>query len=154
MWRWFHPQGAPREPATAPDNTARPAETLRLFDTDGSNLPRCLITALGAGLPNREALLASVVRRIKGQDKRPVVCATGLSLPFLVDAPVAIELLPCRQDLRVLTDAEYAAYLRRRWDIVLAKWQVEEVIALGAEFDEFLAAELDVKSGPQTETPP
>ena len=63
--------------------------------------------------------------------------------------------------LKALSDAEYDAYLRRRWMLILAKWAIAEAIDLGAEFDDFLADQVaapeagrpaQVSSAP--ETPP
>lgn len=131
---------APPVDAAAPD-APPPSDTILLVDLDGEARPRCLVSALGPGLPAREALLAGVAQSLWDEGKRPVICATGLSLPFLADAPVAIELLPTRTDLRLLTAAEYAAYLRRRYEVVLAKWAVTEEITLGEDFEDFLARE-------------
>lgn len=134
-------EGAAPEPAPGPDDPP-PSDTILLVDLDGEARPRCLVSALGPGLPAREALLAGVAQSLWDEGKRPVICATGLSLPFLADAPVAIELLPSRADLRLLTAAEYESYLRRRYEVVLAKWGVSEEITLGEEFEDFVAREV------------
>ncbi|WP_395542206.1 hypothetical protein [Neotabrizicola sp. sgz301269] len=128
------------EPAAEAESLPQ-SDAILLVDLDGGSRPRCLISALGPGLPAREALLAGVAQSLWDEGKRPVICATGLSLPFLADAPVAIELLPTRADLRLLAAAEYESYLRRRYEVVLAKWAVTEEITLGEEFEDFLARE-------------
>lgn len=141
------PADAPAPAAAAPpDPPALPgpeAETICLVDADGLSRPRCLITALGPDLPAREMLLAGLAQGLAAEGKRAVICATGLSLPFLADAPVAIELLPTRADLRLLTRAEYAVYLRRRYQVILAKWAVTGEITLGETFEDFLARECE-----------
>ena len=133
MWR--------RQPASPTPAPPRPAGRglLALIDDPAPDLavPRCLVTALGPDLENRETVLAALVPRLKAEGRRPVICATDLALPFLVDCPAAVELLPRRRDLAVLDPAEYDGYLCARWELVLAKWQITEEITLGQDFDSF-----------------
>lgn len=110
-------------------------------DGDGATRPRTLISLLGPVPAAQEAAVLAVAAKVAASGRRPVLCGSGLSLGVLVDGTFAVELLPRRSDLAVLSDAEYAAYLRRRWDILLAKWQITEEICLGQDFAGFLSAQ-------------
>lgn len=129
-----------------PVETTEERPPIRLIGTDDSTegpaRPRVLITALGADMQNREALLRTTAAHIAKGGGRPVICATHLDMAFLVEGPAAVELLPLRRDLSVLTDTEYRFYLDRRWTVLLAKWAIEEEIDLGQSYDAFRDAEL------------
>lgn len=114
-------------------------EHVALLDADGVERPRTLISALGPAGRSRGLAILAVARQVTAAGRRPILCATDLDLPSIVDGPLAIELLPRRVDVPVLDHAEYAAYLERRWEIILAKWQITEEISLGQDFASFLA---------------
>lgn len=111
-------------------------------DADGTNRPRTLVSALGLTSAAHETAIRAVAQQVIAVGRRPVVCASQLGRDFVVDGTLAVELLPRRIDLPVLTSGEYSAYLKRRWDTVLAKWQITEEITLGQDFEGFLAAEI------------
>jgi hypothetical protein len=120
-----------------------PDETILFHvDANGAVRPRTLISLLGPISASHETALRAVVQRVIAAGRRPVVAASQLGRDFVVDGTLAIELLPRQSDLPVLAPGEYAAYLRRRWETVLAKWQITEEITLGQSFDGFLAAEI------------
>lgn len=114
-------------------------EFLAYQDADGENRPRTLVTLLGPASVSHESAIQPVARQLIARRRRPVVCASALGRDFIVDGTLAIELLPRRADLPALSSHEYAAYLQRRWDTVLAKWQITEEITLGQSFDAFVA---------------
>ena len=101
--------------------------------------PRVLITALGEDEASKQRLIESTCAIAADDGLFPVVAATGLSVEFLVNAEVPIEQLPSRSDLSLLDDAEYRYYLRQRWRILLAKWNISESIDLFLGFDDFVA---------------
>lgn len=128
---------------------AEPAPNLvRYVDSDPRSRPavRVLISALGPSVPNREDQIRTVAAATLAGGQQPVVVATHLSTTFLVAEQFPVEILPLRSDLKALSDAEYDAYLRRRWTLILAKWAIAEEIDLGAELDAFLA---DQTAAPQ-----
>lgn len=71
-----------------------------------------------------------------------MICASELQLDFIVNGKLAVEILPRHSDLPSLRTVEYAAYLKLRWETVLAKWQIDEEVTLGQTFEAFLAAEM------------
>jgi hypothetical protein len=111
-------------------------------DEDGADRPRTLLSLLGPISASHEAVLRTVAQRVTVSGRRPVVAASQLGRDFMVDGTLAIELLPRRCDLSAFAPGEYAAYLKRRWDTLLAKWQITEEITLGQSFDSFLATEI------------
>ncbi len=118
------------------------SDTLAYQDADGVARPRTLINALGPAFANRETVIAAMAREIEASGRRPVLCASELRLDFVVNGTLAVELLPRHADLPTLRAAEYAAYLKRRWETLLAKWQIDEEVTLGQTFETFLAAEV------------
>lgn len=118
------------------------SETLAYDDADGVVRARTLISALGPAFVNREAMISAVAKQVEASGRRPVICASDLQLDFIVDGKLAVELLPRHADLPILSAEEYAAYLKQRWETVLAKWQVDEEVTLGQPFETFLAAEM------------
>lgn len=123
------------EPSTDPDHLA-------YEDADHVSRPRTLVTLLGPTTAAHEAALRTVSRHIIETGRRPIICASQLGRDVVVDGTLAIELLPRWIDLPVLSEGEYRAYLERRWNTVLAKWQVTEEITLGESFEGFLVAEV------------
>jgi hypothetical protein len=83
-----------------------------------------------------------MARQIEASGRRPVICASELQLDFIVNGKLAVEILPRHADLPSLRTVEYAAYLKLRWETVLAKWQIDEEVTLGQTFETFLAAEM------------
>ena len=106
---------------------------------------RVLVSALGETLESRDIQLRTIGAAIKAGGQQPVLVGTHLSSTFLVDAAHPVELLPMRDDLKVLTIAEYESYVRRRWELILAKWDIDEAIDLGQDFGEFLADQIALK---------
>lgn len=125
-------------------NTIPPSEsdTLAYEDADGVVRARTLISALGPPFVNRETIISAMAGQIEASGRRPVICASELQLDFIVNGKLAVEILPRHSDLPSLRTVEYAAYLKLRWETVLAKWQIDEEVTLGQTFEAFLAAEM------------
>lgn len=106
---------------------------------------RVLVSALGETLESRDIQLRTIGAAVKAGGQQPVLVGTHLSSTFLVETAHPVELLPLRDDLKVLTTAEYESYVRRRWELILAKWDIDEAIDLGQDFGEFLADQIALK---------
>ena len=130
---------SPLDPNTIPPSES---DTLAYEDADGVVRARTLISALGPAFGNREAVISAMAGQIEASGRRPVICASELQLDFIVNGKLAVELLPRHTDLPTLRAVEYEAYLKLRWEIVLAKWQIDEEVTLGQTFEAFLAAEM------------
>lgn len=133
------PAPAPQEAAIDPA-----AASLRyvLADADVQALPRCLVSLLGNAPDNAGDVLDSVLTACRARQEFPVVVMSTLDPLLVAVTPAPIELMPPRAYLRVLDDAEYERYLRRRWGLLLAKWGFAAEIQLALAFDEFVEHEL------------
>lgn len=131
------PTPDPEADAAVEEYTVR----LELNDTAADRLPRCLISYLEPLDENGADIVDAAVQgaREDGRYAVAVVCELRPDLSTSRDFP--IDFLPRREHLPMLDQLSYARYIRRRWDIMLAKWDCGHHIQLGPSLDEFIAGQ-------------
>lgn len=113
-----------------------------LADEDNEARARTLISLLGDMPPNIAEVLDAVSSACRANEEFPVIIMSELRPDLIAVSTTPIEFLPSRRHLRQLRDDEYRRYLRRRWALVLAKWNFASEIELSLSFDDFLATQL------------
>jgi hypothetical protein len=121
--------------------------TFTLAEQDAK--PRSLIALLGEPPPNVVEVLESVASACRASGEFPVAVMSELRPGLIATATVPIEFMPARRYLPV-TAGEYERHLRRRWSLMMAKWEFAKHIEMGVGFDDFLIEQLDAASMPAT----
>jgi hypothetical protein len=103
--------------------------------------PRTLISVLGELSPNVGEMLESVALACRVTGEFPVAIMSELRPELISVATMPIEFLPTRDYLPVEAH-EYDRHVRRRWSLIIGKWEASKQIELGLGFEAFLAAEL------------
>lgn len=103
--------------------------------------PRTLISALGERSPNIGEMLESVALACRAIGEFPVAIMSELRPELISVSTMPIEFLPTRDYLPVEAH-EYDRHVRRRWSLIIGKWEASKQIELGLGFEAFLAAEL------------
>ena len=131
---------AATEAAAPPDD---PLQALRYVLTDPVNeaMPRILISLLGSAPDNVGEVIRSVATACRQRGEYPVAVLSELLPDVIAQSDIPIEFMPSRRYLPG-EDGAYERYLRRRWSLMLAKWNFARQIELQLGFDEFLAEEL------------
>lgn len=99
-----------------------------------------VVTLFDVARDKHDEIVAKVGETFAGYDK--IVYVTDLpEFLHLRDAGAAFEYLPSLHQQKMHRDAlNWQDYLRARWELILAKWQPEHVLAYGINIDRFLAA--------------
>lgn len=103
--------------------------------------PRSLIAMLGDPPPNVGDILESVASACRANGEFPVAVMSELRPGLIAMATVPIEFMPTRRYLPVRED-EYERHLRRRWSLMMAKWEFAKHLEMGVGFEDFLAKQL------------
>jgi hypothetical protein len=103
--------------------------------------PRSLITYLGEPPISIGEILNSVAVACQLRGEYPVVVMSELRPDLIAINMVPIEFIPTLRHLPFAV-SEYEHYVRRRWSLVLAKWNFTKQIDLGVSFDDFVADQL------------
>ena len=103
--------------------------------------PRSLISMLGDLPPNAGEMIEAVAAACREQGEFPVAVLSDLRPDLIAASTLPIEFMPTRRYLPVRAD-EYERHVRRRWALLVAKWEFARQIELSPGFDAFLAAEL------------
>lgn len=109
--------------------------------------PRTLISVLGERSPNDGEMLESVAHACRTIGEFPVAVMSELRPELISVATMPIEFLPTRNYLPVEAH-EYDRHVRRRWSLIIGKWEASKQIELALGFEAFLAAELRKPSMP------
>jgi len=130
----------------APDHAAEPDDplvALRYVLTDPAKqaMPRMLISILGAAPASVGEIIQSVAAACRQRGEYPVAVLSELLPEIIAQSDIPIEFMPSRHYLPGDGEA-YERYLRRRWSLMLAKWNFAGQIELQMSFDDFLAGEL------------
>jgi hypothetical protein len=143
------PDAAATEAAAPTDD---PLLALRYVLTDPAKeaMPRTLISILGAAPGNVGEIIRSVAAACRQRGEYPVAVLSELLPEVIAESDIPIEFMPSRRYLPGAGGA-YERYLRRRWSLMLAKWNFASQIELQLGFDEFLAAELSSSAQPSTD---
>lgn len=112
-----------------------------LSDPADEARPRTLITQLGEPPANVDVILSSVAAACRLRGEFPLIVMSELRPDLIAASDTPIEFVPTLYHLPVGPD-DYGRYLRRRWALLLAKWNVGKQVDLGTGFEEFLEAEL------------
>ena len=128
-------------PVAEPDD---PLVALRYVLTDPVKeaMPRTLISILGAAPASVGEIIQSVATACRQRGEYPVAVLSELLPEVIAQSDIPIEFIPSRRYLPGDGEA-YQRYLRRRWSLMLAKWNFARQIELQMSFDDFLASELD-----------
>ncbi len=113
-----------------------------LVDAEKETRPRILISLLGDTPPNIAEILDAVATACREAQEFPVIAMSELRPDLIAGTAAPIEFLPSRRHLRLLRDDEYQRYVRRRWALIMAKWNFASEIELSLTFDEFLAVQM------------
>lgn len=132
---------APKVTVPAAMSAAAGSMRLALESPSEDAKPRTLISALGERSPNVGEMLESVALACRAIGEFPVAIMSELRPELISVATMPIEFLPTRDYLPVAAH-EYDRYVRRRWSLIIGKWEASKQIELGLGFDAFLAAEL------------
>ncbi len=103
---------------------------------------RVAVTALGLAWAEAEPLVAVALHDNARRRRDVLVVLSDASPAWLSQADVPVELMPTRQALKALDDAEWQIWVLRRWEILLAKWDIRSNIVLGVSFEAFVASQL------------
>ncbi len=103
--------------------------------------PRCLISVLGTPPRDIGEVLESVAFVCRRNREFPVAVMTELPPGLIAASTMPIEFLPTRDHLPVRPD-EYERHIRRRWSLMIAKWQFAKQIELSIDLETFLAQQL------------
>ncbi len=98
-----------------------------------------LVTLLGLDQSDRNAALAAATGTL-GRTHR-IVCVTDASLfDDLRRSGVLVEHVPARDEqLRHAPELQWSDHLRDRYDLLIAKWRPEVVLAYGDSFDRVIS---------------
>ncbi|TCU24660.1 hypothetical protein EV130_106253 [Rhizobium azibense] len=100
---------------------------------------RSLISVLGVMPANLREILDAAVEACRANGEFPVVVLSELRPDLTAASSAPLEFLPTRGYLPSLSPEIYGRYARRRWSLILAKWDISSEIALSSTIDEFLA---------------
>lgn len=103
--------------------------------------PRCLISMLGDMPANAGEVLEAVALACRGKGEFPVAVVSELRPDLIAASTVPIEFMPTRRYLPVRPH-EYERHVRRRWALMIAKWEFARQIELSLEFEAFLAGQM------------
>ncbi|WP_353646380.1 hypothetical protein [Mesorhizobium sp. WSM2239] len=103
--------------------------------------PRSLISYLGEPPESIGEILNSVAVACRLRDEYPVVVMSELRPDLIAVNVVPIEFIPTRRHLPFAA-SEYERYIRRRWSLILMKWNFSKQIELGKSFDDFVIDQL------------
>jgi hypothetical protein len=103
--------------------------------------PRSLISVLGDAPPNIAEVLEAVALACRGNGEFPVAVMSELRPNLIALSTVPIEFMPTRRYLPVRAD-EYERHARRRWSLMIAKWEFTKQIELSLGFEAFLAEQM------------
>jgi hypothetical protein len=112
-----------------------------LADATEDAKPRSLISLLGDPPPNIAEVLESVAFACRSRREFPVAVMSELRPDLIAVSTVPIEFMPTRRYLPVRAD-EYGRHVRRRWLLMMAKWDFAREVELGLGFEAFLAEQL------------
>ncbi|MCG5479400.1 MAG: hypothetical protein KK478_10070 [Ensifer alkalisoli] len=104
--------------------------------------PRSLISVLGTIPANLAEILDTAVQACRTDGELPVVVLSELRLDLMAARSAPLEFIPTRRHLPSVPEVSYGRYVRRRWSLIMAKWDVSQEIALSLSIDEFLAAQI------------
>jgi hypothetical protein len=141
--------GAASDAAAQPED---PIVALRYVLTDPVKeaMPRTLISILGAAPGNVGEIILSVATACRQRGEYPVAVLSELLPEVIARSEIPIEFLPSRRYLPG-DGAAYERYLRRRWSLMLAKWNFARQIELQLGFEEFLAEEMSGAARPSAD---
>ncbi|AOF90700.1 hypothetical protein [Sinorhizobium sp. RAC02] len=99
-----------------------------------------VVTLFEVARDKHDEIITKVGKTFAGYDKIVYVTDLPEFLHFRA-AGAAFEYFPSlTEQTRHRDTLSWHAYLSARWEIILAKWQPEHVLAYGANIDRFLAA--------------
>jgi hypothetical protein len=117
-----------------------------LADPEDEAKPRSLISYLGEPPESIGDILNSVAVACQLRDEYPVVVMSELRPDLIAAILVPIEFIPTRRHLPFAA-SEYEHYVRRRWSLMLTKWNFLKQIELGKSFDDFISDQLKEAHG-------
>lgn len=134
-----------RRSAVPPDaaEAADPAAGLVYVLTDPAleAMPRTLVNLLGEPPDNAHEIIASVAQACRQRGEYPVAVMSELRPEIVSASAFPVEFIPTFGHLPLGADA-YESYARRRWSLMLAKWNFARQIELTVSFDDFLGGQL------------
>ncbi|PDT81702.1 hypothetical protein [Sinorhizobium sp. BJ1] len=104
--------------------------------------PRSLISVLGTMPDNLVEILDTAVQACRDQAEFPIAVLSELRLDLIAARSVPLEFIPTRRHLPSVPAEIYGRYIRQRWSLIMAKWDVSNEIALSSSIDEFLADQI------------
>jgi hypothetical protein len=92
---------------------------------------------------NLAQVLDTAVEACRVNAEFPVVVLSELRPDLIAASSAPFEFIPTRSHLPSLPPESYERYVRRRWSLIIAKWDISSEIALSSTIDEFLADQLE-----------
>ncbi|MBB4275385.1 hypothetical protein [Rhizobium mongolense] len=140
---WFLPFGRRRRNARIVDPADEEDSLLYVLqDPKEEARPRSIISVLGMMPANLPEILDTAVEACRANGEFPVVVLSELRPDLIAASSAPLEFLPTRSYLPSLSPEIYGRYARRRWSLILAKWDISSEITLSSTIDEFLADQL------------
>ncbi len=104
--------------------------------------PRSLISVLGAMPDNLAEILDTAVEACRANGEFPVIVLSELRPDLTAASSAPLEFVPTRSHLPSLSPEIYGRYSRRRWSLIIAKWDIASEITISSTIEEFLADQL------------
>ncbi|OAP40327.1 hypothetical protein [Sinorhizobium americanum] len=104
--------------------------------------PRSLISVLGTMPANLVEILDTTVKACRGNTEFPIVVLSELRVDLIAARSAPLEFLPTHRHLPSVPPENYGRYIRQRWALILAKWDISNEIALSSSIDEFLTDQI------------
>ncbi|MEY9558520.1 hypothetical protein [Sinorhizobium fredii] len=140
---WYFSLGRPTRNSSAIDSAEEEKSLNYVFqDPTLEADPRSLISVLGAIPDNIVEIIDTAVQACKAHSEFPIVVLSELRLDLIAARSAPFEFIPTRQHLPSVPAENYGRYVRQRWALIMAKWDISNEIVLSSSIDEFLANQI------------
>ncbi len=136
---WHLPFGRPRRITSGDEENSL---HYLLHDPTLEAKPRTLISILGTMPENLVEILEAAVRVCRANAEFPIVVLSELRVDLMAARCAPIEFIPTRRHLPPIPSENYGRYVRQRWSLIMAKWDISNEIALSSSIDEFIADQI------------
>ncbi|TCN34089.1 hypothetical protein [Sinorhizobium americanum] len=140
---WYFSLGRPRKITSAIDSADEERSLNYIFhDPALEAIPRSLISVLGTMPDNLVDILDTAVQACRANAEFPVVVLSELRLDLIAARSAPVEFIPTCLHLPSVPAENYGRYVRQRWSLIMAKWDISNEIVLSSSIDEFLASQI------------
>lgn len=140
---WYLSLGEPKRITTAIDSAEEEKRLNYVFhDPTHEVNPRSLISVLGTMPDNLVDILDTAVQACRANAELPIIVLSELRLDLIAARSAPMEFIPTRGHLPSVPAENYGRYIRQRWSLIMAKWDISNEIALSSSIDEFIADQI------------